>query len=632
MKQHDVLIIGSGGREHALAWKLRQSVHVGQLYVAPGNAGTETIAKNVAVASTDIAGLVAFVEEHDVDLTVVGTEAPLALGLADRLRGNGRTVFGPDRAGARIESSKVFAKHVMEAAGVPTAGYAVFDHADDALTYLRTALFPCVVKADGLAAGKGVFVCSDHRAAEQAVRALLVNRCLGAAGETILIEEALEGPEVSFLALVDGETVVPLPVAQDYKRIDNGDRGPNTGGMGAIAPVSWLSPEECERIVTEVCAPVATVLCEQGPPYRGVLYAGLMMTSDGPRVLEFNCRLGDPETQVILPLLRADLLPWLLAVARGELRDAPSRIPVQEQSAVGVTFAAPGYPDDPEVGQPIRGLDSVPDDLLVFHAGTARDAEGRIRTVGGRVLTVVGRGDTPEQARQRAYSTSISFDRFQMRTDIPHMPRRPFRIGVLASGDGSNLQALLDACGSGQLDAEIAVVIGETAQAHALYRAKRSNVPAFALPYTGRRRDAAARNEYDQILLDHLRPYKLNLLVLAGWMRVLSPSFLEQGAFPVINVHPALLDEDGRETLEIEGSIIPVLRGLHAVPRALELHLTVTGVTVHLVTNKVDEGPIVLRESVQIEAADCATSLYARIKPVEHRLLVRAVQEVLAQG
>lgn len=412
-----VLIVGSGAREHALAWKLRQSPEVGAIYVASGNAGTSAIAENVPIGATDVPGLVHLAAERDIDLTVIGPEAPLALGLADALRGEGRRVVGPGAGAARIESSKSFAKELMSRAGVPTAAYRIFDRVEEAKRYVASASYPLVIKADGLAAGKGVVVCLDAETARRIVKEFMVDRIHGTAGARVVIEEALSGPEVSLLALTDGVRVVPLPMAQDHKRLGDGDTGPNTGGMGAYAPVPFLDEAEQDALAARIMGPVVRALAEQGMLYRGVLYAGLMLTERGPQVLEFNCRLGDPEAQVILPLLADDLLPWLEAAADGRLEGRPV---VLRGSAAGVVLAAPGYPDHPETGTPIEGLDAVPAGTLVFHAGTVRDHQGQIVTAGGRVLTVVGTGRTLEEALVKAYAAPAAFPGMQRRTDIGH--------------------------------------------------------------------------------------------------------------------------------------------------------------------------------------------------------------------
>jgi len=666
-----VLVVGSGAREHALAWKIAQSPRVERLYVAPGNPGTAQLATNIALAATDIPGLCRFCAERRISLVVIGPEAPLALGLADALRRQGRRVVGPDAAAARIESSKSFAKDLMSRAGVPTAQYAVFDELAAALDYVDTAVYPLVVKADGLAAGKGVAICHAPTEARDALQMMMVDGIFGESGSRVVIEEMLCGSEVSLMALVDGEQAVPLPLAQDHKRLGDGDTGPNTGGMGAYAPVSFVGDAERDALVRLTIQPVVRALAQSGTPYRGVLFAGLMLTSAGPRVLEYNCRLGDPETQVILPLIDGDLVPWLEAVADGALT---GEIPVRPASTVGVVLAAPGYPEQSKVGAPITGLDALTDDILIFHAGTSLDAAGRVVTAGGRVITVVGIAPSLAEAAERAYAIPVTFDGVQRRGDIgwrappPPAPpppggrgvttgdsiskrtpvvyrHRPYyppsklvppspprggggrgergRIGVLASGAGTNLQALLDASAAGSLEATIAVVISNHPTAEALQRARRHRVPVLSIPLTDRR-DPAARRWFEDQLLAALAPYHLDLIVLAGWMLVLSGRFLERCGCPLLNVHPALLPMPGAETLDV-----PILRGAHAVRDALALGLPYTGVSVHHVTPEVDAGPVLCRETVPILPNDDEESLHRRVKVVEHRVLPEAVQAVL---
>jgi phosphoribosylamine--glycine ligase len=672
-----VLVVGSGAREHAFAWKLRQSPAVDRIYVAPGNAGTalarsggaDPRLENVAIAPTDLPRLVRFVAERDIMLTIVGPEAPLALGLADALRAEGRLVVGPGAAAARIESSKSFAKDLMRRTGVPTAPYRVFDRVEDARRYLLRAELPVVVKADGLAAGKGVTVCATREEAQAAIEALMVSGIHGDAGHRIVIEQALSGPEVSLLALVDGKQVVPLPPAQDHKRLGDGDTGPNTGGMGAYAPVPFLDESECSRLTEETMQPVVDELARLGMPYRGILFAGLMLTPDGPHVLEYNCRSGDPETQVVLPLLADDLFPWLVMAAGGRLHGKPQTL---RGSAVGVVLAASGYPESPVAGLPIEGLDTAAPGAVIFHAGTALNEAGQVVTTGGRVLTVVGMGKTVAEAAEKAYATPVRFDGMQRRSDIGWQARevsgvrcqvsdvgaqlsvvgcqlpvgggngsstaadldtavlaRPSngqvsprdgsaRIAVLASGGGSNLQALIDAQADGRLDAEIVAVVSHNSAAGALDRARAAGIPAFALTVAARR-DPRARADLEQRLLDLLAPFRPDLIVLAGWMLILSADFLERCGYPAINVHPAFLDPaDG-----------PVLRGMRAVAAAVHRRLPYTGVTVHRVTADVDAGPVIFSQRIEIYPDDTRESLYARIKPVEHRLLVDAVQAVL---
>jgi phosphoribosylamine---glycine ligase len=395
-----ILVVGSGGREHALAWKIAQSPALTELHAAPGNPGIATLGRCHPLRADDLEGLLALCREQAIDLVVIGPEAPLVAGIADGLRRAGVAVFGPGAAAARIEGSKSFAKDVMRAAGVPTAA---------ALDELRA---PCVVKADGLAAGKGVFVCKGQAEAEQAWT------LAQALGEGIVVEELLEGEEVSVFALTDGVEAAPLPPAQDFKRLRDGDEGPNTGGMGSYSPVPFLADEGAAEIVELVHRPVLAELARRGAPYVGLLYAGLMLTDAGPRVLEFNCRFGDPETQALLPRLEGDLLSVLASAAAGALDTEGLATTVA--AAVSVVLSAAGYPDAPQTGAPIEGVaDAEALGALVFHAGTALRNE-RLVSAGGRVLDVTGVGPTVAAARERAYEAveRIQLEGAQYRTDV----------------------------------------------------------------------------------------------------------------------------------------------------------------------------------------------------------------------
>jgi phosphoribosylamine--glycine ligase len=391
-----VLVVGSGGREHALAWKLGQADDV-ELHAAPGNPGIAALGACHPVRAEDAEGLLGLARELNVDLVVVGPEAPLVAGLADQLRQGGIAVFGPSAAAARIEGSKTYAKHLMRAAGVPTA------------ETLSVARPPCVIKADGLAAGKGVFVCRTQNEVEEAVRAA------AALGEGFLIEELLEGDELSLFALVDGGRVLPLAAARDYKRVGDDDTGPNTGGMGAFSPVAGVDVEELFELVYR---PVVDQLARRGTPFIGLLYAGLMLTEGGPRVLEFNCRFGDPETQSVLPRLEGDFLAALTAAAEGDL--AETELTASDSAAVTVVLASADYPERGDGGTPIEGVEAAEaEGALVFHAGTAvRD--GQLVTNGGRILNVTAVGDSLEEARSRAYAACehISFAGSRYRRDI----------------------------------------------------------------------------------------------------------------------------------------------------------------------------------------------------------------------
>jgi phosphoribosylamine--glycine ligase len=414
-----LLVIGGGGREHALAWKLAGDSCRPEVFCAPGNAGTAAVATNLDIGAEDLPALVEWARRNRPALVVVGPEAPLCAGLTDRLQAEGLAVFGPTRDGAEIEGSKVFSKDVMEAAGVPTAAARTFEAAGPALAYVRKHGPPVVVKAEGLAAGKGVAVCQTVAEAEAAVRLTLVDRAFGDAGRRVIVEDFLEGEEASILALTDGQTIVPLAASQDHKRIFDGDRGPNTGGMGAYSPAPVVTDALWPVIRETVLEPTMRELRRRGIVYRGVLYAGLMIHKGALQVLEFNCRFGDPETQVVLPRLAGDLLPVLRACATGGL--AESMLAWKPQACVTVVMASGGYPGDYVKGKVIEGLDraaALPD-VQVFHAGT-RLQDGRVVTAGGRVLNVTALGGTLEAAVKRAYEAAahIRFEGAQYRTDI----------------------------------------------------------------------------------------------------------------------------------------------------------------------------------------------------------------------
>src|SRR5687767_8068937 len=416
-----VLILGSGAREHAIAWKLARERDVSAVLCAPGNPGIADVARCLPGDLTKPEQLLALAEAEDIDLTVVGPELPLSLGVADLFTAAGRAIVGPSRAAAALESSKSFAKAFMDRHRVPTARFRVCDSAADAMTFGRSGEFgfPLVVKADGLAAGKGVVIAEDRAAAEAAVINAMVDRSFGSAGERIVFEEFLVGEEASYFVLADGAAFVPLSSAQDHKRICDDDRGPNTGGMGAFSPSPLLTPEVERRVLDEVVRPVLAGMEAEGHPYRGFLYVGLMLTAEGPKVIEFNVRFGDPEAQVVLPMLDEDL-SWLLgAAATGALPSRPARF--RNEPHVGVVLAAGGYPEQPESGRPITGLDAAAAEpgAMVFHAGTSR-RDGQIVTSGGRVLTVVGRGASHRDAIDVAYRAAahIQFEGMQFRRDI----------------------------------------------------------------------------------------------------------------------------------------------------------------------------------------------------------------------
>lgn len=414
-----VLVVGGGGREHALVWALSRSDRVKQIYCTPGNPGIETLAECVRVGLDGISAIADFAESKQIDLVVIGPEAYLAAGLVDELQCRGIPAFGPTKAAARIETDKGYAKRLMERKGIPTARYRQFDNAADAEKYVRTLDPPIVVKANGLAGGKGVTVARSHEEAVASIRSIMAERVFGDAGDLVLIEEFLEGEEASVLAFCDGKHVVPMQPAQDHKRAYDGDTGPNTGGMGAYSPVSIVDEKTRQRILDEILIPAVEGLYEEGTPYVGVLYAGLMIGPDGPKVVEFNARFGDPEAQVVLPRLRTDLAQVMQACVTGALDQVT--LDFAAETAVCVVMASRGYPGDYQVGYEIRGLDQFvgSGDILIFHAGTAR-RDGRLVTNGGRVLGVTALGSDILDAVRRAYDAvdKIEFENAQYRTDI----------------------------------------------------------------------------------------------------------------------------------------------------------------------------------------------------------------------
>ena len=416
-----ILVVGGGGREHVLAWKIRQSPLVTDLICAPGNAGTADVARNVAVGDGDVEGLARLCRDESVELAVIGPEAPLAAGLADRLRKDGVRVFGPGAAGARLEASKSYAKQLMQRYAIPTGSARTFRSFDEVAEHLEAQQdFPVVLKADGLAGGKGVVLPETLDEALAAARAMLHEGCFGDAGRTLLVEEHLRGEEVSVLALTDGRTLAVMEPAQDHKRIFDGDRGPNTGGMGAYSPAPVATPAFRAQVERDVLVRIVHALAREHVDYRGVVYAGLMATRGGPRVIEFNCRFGDPEAQAILPRLRSDLVPLLAACADGRLSQVED-LAWDPRPAVCVVVASAGYPGSSRHGDVIDGLRAVRDleDVHVFHAGTARRGDD-IVTAGGRVLGVTALGDDVAAARDRAYRAVelIRFDGMQYRRDI----------------------------------------------------------------------------------------------------------------------------------------------------------------------------------------------------------------------
>jgi phosphoribosylamine---glycine ligase len=414
-----VLVIGGGGREHALVWKLKQSSAVNRIFCAPGNAGTDAIAENVTIPATSLPELRTFAKQNDVELTVVGPDDPLAMGIVDLFAAEKLQIFGPSKSAARLESSKIFAKELMRAERVPTAQAQTFSGSKEALAYCEQVNFPVVVKADGLALGKGVIIAPDRATARSAILEMMEKGRFGNAGRRIVVEEFLRGSECSLHALVSGEDYLLLESARDHKRVFDNDEGPNTGGMGAFSPANNWNTELQARFESEIMRPLLRALTGEGITYRGLLYPGLMITCDGPRVLEFNCRFGDPETQALLPRMQSDLLPLLQATIEGNI--GGRSIHWDERAAVSIVLASRGYPGKHETGVPISGLNEAAkiENVQIFHAGTKR-AQGRVVTAGGRVLAVTALGLTIAEARSRAYEavSRIHFEGCHYRRDI----------------------------------------------------------------------------------------------------------------------------------------------------------------------------------------------------------------------
>jgi len=413
-----ILVVGGGGREHTLAWKIVQSPRVEKVFAAPGNAGTAAIAENLNLRPTDIEGLGKAAKEKGIDLVVVGPEAPLASGIVDYFDNLGIPIFGPTKAATQVESSKVFARNLMEKYGIPCPKGAIFSSYPEAREYLQEQHPPIVIKADGLAAGKGVIIAGSLAEAHKVLGDIMEAKIFGSAGDRVIIDEYLSGREVSLIAFTDGKTVSPMVPACDYKKIGDNDWGPNTGGMGSYSPPGFFSAGMTKKVTKDILMPTVKAMAKEGMPYKGVLYAGVMIVNGEPVVLEFNARFGDPETQVVLPLLKTDLVDILMAVVQGNLDRV--KIEWSSEACVGVVMASDGYPGSYKTGFPIQGIDSVDKDVLVFHAGTKLENDGIIYTDGGRVLTVVGVGKDMAEAREKVYRNipNIYFEGCHYRRDI----------------------------------------------------------------------------------------------------------------------------------------------------------------------------------------------------------------------
>ncbi len=620
-----VVVVGAGAREHALAWKLSRSPHVAHVFVAPGNAGMP-----VCFERWDLGSFEAFakrcVVEH-IDLVVIGPDNPLAEGITDILESHGLLVFGPSRKAAQIEASKSFAKDVMEAARVPTARFKVCDSAADAKKVIENESWPngLVVKADGLAFGKGVHVCDNEEQALKAVAELAPH------SPRLLIEERLAGEEVSWMAFCSGVDCSLLEPARDFKRLLDQDEGPNTGGMGALSPVPGVPAHWAERMQREVFEPTLRELQKRGCEFKGLLYAGLMVdfAQDRYWVLEFNARFGDPEAQVLLPRMKGDLYEWCRASAKGELAGWPRIVPFSEESAVTIVAAAPGYPQAPQSGILIEGFaaksreDTMSAVPPLFSAAVKKDGDGFV-SAGGRVFSVLGMGPSLKVAREKAYAhfSDLSFKGMQLRRDIGEKESRSQalpRIAIFASGRGSGFGAILNAIKNKELAAQVCVVFSDKNDAPVLELAKREGVPICCVDFSKFGR--ARRAEFEERVIAEMRTFQPDFLVFAGFMRLVSRFFIDafrspKGYSRIVNIHPSLL---------------PSFPGRDSYAQAFEHGVKITGVSVHLVEEEMDGGPILAQEAFDISDLRTASEVEKRGLSVEHRLYPKVLNWFLQE-
>ncbi|CAM9469774.1 unnamed protein product [Ectocarpus sp. 13 AM-2016] len=641
-----VLVIGSGGREHAIALKLADSPRVSHVYVSPGNGGTES-GRHAGVSNADIpssaksgdgphAAVVEFAKSKGVSLVAVGPEVPLVDGVADALEAAGVPCFGPSAAAARLEASKAYSKDFMARNDLRTARYACFTNFEAARSYVMEAGHRVVVKASGLAAGKGVLMPETKEEAVAALEVVMVKKEFGESGAEVVVEEFLEGEEVSILAICDGKTAVCMPGAQDHKRALDGDGGLNTGGMGAYAPAPCLTPR-LARECADICQSTVTAMAAEGSPFVGVLFAGFMLTKEGPVVLEFNVRMGDPETQALLPLMESDLYEVMLACTEGRLAETPVAF-TPGAAAATVVLAADGYPGKYPKGMPISGLEdaaAIPG-VTVYHAGTkaaapatATAAEtqlsasggggggggGSVVSSGGRVLAVTGTGANFAEALDAAYRGAgvVKFSPCHYRKDIGHRAKTaPLRVGVLASGRGTALQAVIDSCAAaaedGGVNAEVVLVVTNKKEAPVRDRAKKHGIPEIFVASKGLERAA-----FDEEVTKALEDAGVQLVLCVGYMRILSPEFCRQWAGRCLNVHPSLLpDFAGGMDLQVHEAVIAAGK-------------TRSGCTVHQVTEEVDSGPIVVQEEVEVVEGETPESLKAKVSPGEGLAFLKAM-------
>jgi len=592
-----IAVLGSGGREEAIAWKLSLSPRVSHVYSLPGNGGSRC---RRSIDPCDFPAIISFCREEKIDLVVPGPEKPFSCGIVDELSKAGLSVVGPDRRASLLESSKGWAKDFMVRHHVATPGFERVKGFDEAKAVIERMNGWLVLKYDGLAAGKGVFVCGTVAEALEALST--ITRCFGSDSE-LVIEERLTGWEVSIIGFIDGKTIRLMLPSQDHKQLLDGDRGPNTGGMGAFCPVAACNDVLMERISRTIVQPTLSGLRQDGLFYRGPIYFGLMVTSEGPQLLEYNARLGDPETQVLMPSLATDLAEVYLACLAGTL----DRLQLEFHPGffVGVVLAARGYPCAVSTGDEIQGLGDDGSEALVFHAGTRR-TDDRLVTSGGRVLTVVGHGETLEEARRAAYKAGeqIRFTGVHFRRDIGRRGDKPgsrkTRIAVFISGRGSNMESIAASTRGGVLSdcCEISVILSDRAEAAGIDKAKSLGLPTLIVPSVGR-----SREDFEREILERLDAFAPDYVVLAGFKRILSPLFVNAFAGRIINIHPA--DPEA-------------FRGLNGYQWAFDSGLNETFVTVHLVDAGVDTGPILAKCPVDLAGVTSIEEVERRGLKTEH--------------
>eukprot|EP00468_Gymnochlora_sp_CCMP2014_P008804 CAMPEP_0167755574 /NCGR_PEP_ID=MMETSP0110_2-20121227/8905_1 /TAXON_ID=629695 /ORGANISM="Gymnochlora sp., Strain CCMP2014" /LENGTH=662 /DNA_ID=CAMNT_0007641587 /DNA_START=65 /DNA_END=2055 /DNA_ORIENTATION=- len=607
-----------------MAWKIAQSPKVSKVYVAPGNGGISgpKLFPLPDLKCDDHKAVIATCKELGVTLVAVGPEAPLAAGIANSLNKEGLSVFGPEQKAAEIEASKAFSKDFMAKYKIPTAEYRNFTDHKKAQQYLKEVKHQVVIKASGLAAGKGVVLPETTQEALENLEQIMVNKQFGGAGAEVVIEERLGGQEASVLAFTDGVTVVLLPAAQDHKRIFDGDKGPNTGGMGAYAPAPVLTEDLREFVRKNVLQKAVDGLREEGRKFVGVLYAGMMLDpKKGPMCLEFNCRFGDPETQVLLPLLKTDLYDIMEACVNGKLKDL--KVEFYDKVAATVVAASGGYPIKYKKGMEIEGTENVKNDAIVFHAGTKR-TNGKLYTNGGRVLAVTGTGKSLGEALGMAYAgmDKITFEGIQYRKDIGHRAlkrQRQLRVAVLGSTRGTDLQAIIDNIHEpGSEDPSkinVCAVVSNRKKAYILQRATDHKIPSYFVSCKGPDGKVVSREDYDKKVEKALEPHAPDLILLIGYMRIVSGSFCQRWERRLLNVHPSLLPKyaGGMDT-NVHEEVI----------KAGEKE---TGCTVHFVEEKVDAGEIVVQKACAVDEKETVSTLKAKVQKLEGEALIKAIED-----